>query len=70
MGASGCAPGGAPYSVGCYITGHDLETGKELWRFNTVAQPGEPGGESWNNLLPTNGGARPSGYHPATMLRP
>jgi alcohol dehydrogenase (cytochrome c) len=50
MGASGCAPGGAPYSVGCYITGHDLETGKELWRFNTVAQPGEPGGESWNNL--------------------
>ena len=50
MGASGCAPGGAPRSIGCFITGHDLETGKELWRFNTVAQPGEPGGETWNNL--------------------
>jgi alcohol dehydrogenase (cytochrome c) len=50
MGASGCAPGGAPRAVGCFITGHDLETGKELWRFNTIAQPGEPGGDTWNNL--------------------
>jgi len=50
MGASGCAPGGAPTSRGCFITGHDLETGRELWRFNTVAQPGEPGGDTWNNL--------------------
>jgi len=46
MGASGCAPGG----VGCFITAHDLENGKELWRFNTIAQPGEPGGDSWNNV--------------------
>lgn len=50
MGASGCAPGGAPTSIGCYITAHDLETGRELWRFNTIAQPGEPGGDTWNNL--------------------
>jgi alcohol dehydrogenase (cytochrome c) len=50
MGASGCAPGGAPTSIGCYITGHDLETGRELWRFNTIAQPDEPGGDTWNNL--------------------
>ena len=46
MGASGCAPGG----VGCFITAHDLETGKELWRFNTIAQPGEPGDETWNDV--------------------
>lgn len=50
MGASGCAAGGAPRSVGCFITGHDLETGKELWRFNTIAQPDEPGGDTWNNV--------------------
>ena len=50
MGASGCAPGGAIRAIGCFITGHDLETGKELWRFNTIAQPGEPGGDTWNNL--------------------
>jgi alcohol dehydrogenase (cytochrome c) len=46
MGASGCAPGG----VGCFVTAHDLETGKELWRFNTIAQPGEPGDETWNGV--------------------
>ncbi|MGE0407220.1 MAG: PQQ-binding-like beta-propeller repeat protein, partial [Candidatus Korobacteraceae bacterium] len=50
MGASGCAPGGAPRAIGCFVAGHDLETGKELWRFNTIAQPGEPGGDTWNNL--------------------
>ena len=48
MGASGCAPGG----VSCFVTGHDLATGKELWRFNTVAQPGEPGNETWNGVPP------------------
>ena len=46
MGASGCAPGG----VGCFVSAHDLETGKQLWRFNTVAQPGEPGGDTWNGV--------------------
>jgi alcohol dehydrogenase (cytochrome c) len=34
----------------CYITGHDAQTGKELWRTSTVARPGEPGGETWEDL--------------------
>lgn len=34
---------------GCFITGHDPETGKELWRTSTIAQPGEPGGDSWGD---------------------
>jgi alcohol dehydrogenase (cytochrome c) len=46
MGASGCAPG----TFGCFIGAYDLETGKQLWRFNTIAQPNEPGGDTWNNL--------------------
>lgn len=60
VGAGNCSPGhanstsGALAGVfppgGCFITGHDLETGRELWRFNTVAQPDEPGGDTWNNL--------------------
>ena len=50
MGASGCAPGGAIRTAACFITGHDLETGKELWRFSTIAMPGEPGGDTWNNV--------------------
>jgi alcohol dehydrogenase (cytochrome c) len=34
----------------CFITGHDAETGKELWRTSTIARPGEPGGDSWGDL--------------------
>ena len=33
----------------CYILGHDAQTGKELWRTSTIARPGEPGGETWDN---------------------
>ena len=35
---------------GCFITGHDAATGRELWRTSTVARPGEPGGDSWGDL--------------------
>lgn len=34
----------------CFITGHDPDTGEELWRTSTVARPGEPGGDSWGDL--------------------
>ena len=60
VGAGNCGPGSANqeggtvagYSPpgGCFITGHDLETGKELWRFHTIAHHDEPGGDTWNNL--------------------
>ncbi len=33
---------------GCFIVGLDAATGRERWRFNTVARPGTPGGDSWN----------------------
>ncbi|MEQ8315218.1 MAG: PQQ-binding-like beta-propeller repeat protein [Gammaproteobacteria bacterium] len=35
---------------GGFILGIDLETGQEIWRFNTVARPDGPGGNTWNNL--------------------
>ena len=44
QGVNGQAPGGA------YIVGLDADTGKEAWRFYTIARPGEPGGNSWNGL--------------------
>src|SRR6202012_2280817 len=28
----------------------DAQTGKEAWRFHTIARPGEFGGDSWNGL--------------------
>jgi alcohol dehydrogenase (cytochrome c) len=37
-------------STGCYISGLDADTGKTLWRFNTVPKQGEPGGDTWSNL--------------------
>jgi alcohol dehydrogenase (cytochrome c) len=32
-----------------YIVALDAETGNPAWRFNTIAQPGEPGGDTWND---------------------
>src|SRR5579871_6674535 len=32
-----------------YIVALDAETGALAWRFNTIAQPGEPGGDTWND---------------------
>jgi alcohol dehydrogenase (cytochrome c) len=34
----------------CYISAHDAETGKLLWKFHPVARAGEPGGDTWNKL--------------------
>jgi alcohol dehydrogenase (cytochrome c) len=33
---------------GCFIVALDAATGVERWRFQTVARPGMPGGDSWN----------------------
>jgi alcohol dehydrogenase (cytochrome c) len=35
----------APF--GCYVTGHDIRTGKELWRNEVIPRPGKPGDETW-----------------------
>ncbi|THD61246.1 PQQ-binding-like beta-propeller repeat protein [Phenylobacterium sp.] len=59
--ASG-APGGG------YIVGLDIATGRELWRFHTIAQPGEPGGNSWNGL-PLNKRSGASVWHQGTYDR-
>src|SRR5947199_2982468 len=34
-------------SHGCYVTGHDARTGRELWRNEMIPRPGEPGDETW-----------------------
>ena len=34
---------------GCFITAFDAESGEVAWRFNTVARPEEPGGDTWAN---------------------
>lgn len=34
----------------CVISAYDAETGKQLWKFNTIARTGEPGGDTWGNV--------------------
>ncbi len=38
---------GAEYGVRGFIDAYDADTGKRVWRFWTVAGPGEPGNETW-----------------------
>lgn len=33
---------------GDWIVALDARTGEEQWRFDTIARPGQPGGDSWN----------------------
>jgi alcohol dehydrogenase (cytochrome c) len=32
-----------------FIDAYDAKTGKRVWRFNTIPEPGEPGGDTWPN---------------------
>jgi alcohol dehydrogenase (cytochrome c) len=34
----------------CFISAYDAATGKLLWKFYTIAQTGEPGGDTWGKL--------------------
>jgi len=57
---------------GDFIVGMDAKTGAERWRFHTLARPGEPGGDTWNDA-PANerygGGAwTPGSYDPELDL--
>lgn len=57
---------------GCFVTGHDAETGKELWRTSTIAVPPDPNNESWGKVPPgVRGGTDmwiPGSYDPQLNL--
>ena len=36
----------------CFITGHDPNSGEELWRTSTIALPGDPNNASWGDTPP------------------
>jgi alcohol dehydrogenase (cytochrome c) len=62
----GAKPGGPE------IVGLDAETGRVAWRVHTIAQPGTPGGDSWNGMpLQQRSGASvwtPGSYDPGSGL--
>jgi alcohol dehydrogenase (cytochrome c) len=70
QGATGCwgtGPGGK-----CFVVALDAESGSEAWRFQTIPNIGEPGGDSWNNApYEKRSGAgvwSPGTYDPETNL--
>jgi len=34
----------------CFIAAYDANTGKEVWKFYTIARTGTPGGDSWGKM--------------------
>ena len=46
-GLGGCARYG---EARCFISAHDANTGELVWRFNTIAEAEEPGGDTWTDL--------------------
>jgi alcohol dehydrogenase (cytochrome c) len=49
---------GGEYGIRGFIAAYNARTGKEVWRFNTIPGPGEPGHETWkNDAWKTGGGS-------------
>lgn len=48
---------GGEYGIRGFISALDAATGREVWRFNTIPAPGEPGHETW-----TGPGADPDAW--------
>jgi alcohol dehydrogenase (cytochrome c) len=56
--------------TGCFISAYDAETGKQLWKFETVAREGTPGGDTWGklpNLLRAGGDTWITGSYDPTL---
>ncbi len=48
---------GGEHGANGFLSAHDQETGKEVWRFWTVPKPGQPGSETWKGKDIDHGGA-------------
>jgi alcohol dehydrogenase (cytochrome c) len=49
-------PAGGEYGIRGYVLALDPKDGRELWRFNIVPAPGEPGSETWSGDAWRRGG--------------
>jgi alcohol dehydrogenase (cytochrome c) len=49
---------GGEYGIRGFIAAYDIHTGKQVWRFNAIPGPGEPGNETWGgDSWKTGGGS-------------
>ncbi len=49
-------PAGGEYGISGFLAAYSPDTGKELWRFNTIPVPGEPGHDTWGGESWKHGG--------------
>jgi len=49
-------PAGGEFGIRGYVLAIDPNTGKELWRFYTIPEPGKPGSETWSGEAWKTGG--------------
>jgi alcohol dehydrogenase (cytochrome c) len=47
---------GGDYATRGFIAAYDFRTGKEIWRFHTIPEPGQPGNETWSGDSWRSGG--------------
>jgi alcohol dehydrogenase (cytochrome c) len=50
-------PAGGELGIRGFIAAYDAKTGREVWRFKTIPEPGEPGHETWSGDAWKHGGA-------------
>ena len=49
---------GGEFGIRGFLAAYDAKTGKQVWKFNTIPGPGEPGHETWeNDAWKTGGGS-------------
>ena len=62
---------GGEFGIRGFVDARDATTGKEVWRFNTVPGPGEPGAQTWQGISAQKGGGPAwltGSYDPVTNL--
>lgn len=47
---------GGEFGIRGFVDARDAVTGKEIWRFDTIPQPGQPGAETWAGESAQTGG--------------
>ena len=63
--------GGAEFGIRGFVAAYNPQTGKEVWRFNTIPGAGEPRSETWSGDAASHGGGSiwvTGSYDPALNL--
>lgn len=49
--------GGGEYGIRGFVDAYDAATGQRRWRFESIPEPGQPGGDTWKGNSQVRGGA-------------